>query len=141
MAQVKRGRPKANDKKVEVGNVLCEFLTSKENGYNAVICYLKIIDKNLKKKLKPILALENEKVNMPYWRTEKNELILKVKDKFLNITEPCEKGKIYSINIVFESYCIDRENQEPLIGFYCKIPTVTPCGMEVADIDLIEQSD
>ena len=75
--QVKRGRPKANDKKVEVGNVLCEFLTSKENGYNSVICYLKIIDKNLKKKLKPILSLESDKLNMPYWRTDKNELIFK----------------------------------------------------------------
>ena len=78
---------------------------------------------------------------MPYWKTDKLELILKIQDKFLNTVDPCEKGKIYSIDIVFESYCIDREKQEPLIGFYCKVPNVVSCGMEVADIDLIEQSD
>ena len=52
MAQVKRGRPKANNKVVEISNILCEFLTSKENGYNAVICYLKIIDKKIEKEIK-----------------------------------------------------------------------------------------
>ena len=89
--QVKRGRPKANDQKVDVNNILCEFLAIKENDYNAVICYFKIIDKDLKKKLKPILSLENDKLRMPYWKTDKLELILKVKDKFLNTVEPCEK--------------------------------------------------
>ena len=50
MAQVKRGRPRTNDKKVEVCNILCEFLASKEHDCNAVINYFRIIDKYLKKK-------------------------------------------------------------------------------------------
>ena len=55
-----------------------------------------------------------------------------------------KKGRTYSINIIFENYCIepkDGDGKEPIMGFYCKVPIVTPCGMEVADIDLIEQSD
>ena len=41
MEQVKRGRPRTNDKKVEVCNILREFLATQENAYNAVINYFK----------------------------------------------------------------------------------------------------
>ena len=91
--------------------------------------------------MKPILSLENDKLRMPYWKTDKLELVLKVKDKCLNTVDPCEQGRIYSIDIVFESCCIEKEGKEPIMGLYCKVPTVTPCKMEVADIDLTEQSD
>ena len=76
--------------------------------------------------MKPILSLENDKLRMPYWKTDKPELILKVTDKFLNTVDPCEKGRIYSIDIVFESYCIEKEGKDPIMGFYCKVPIVTP---------------
>ena len=57
--------------------------------------------------MKPILSLENDKLRMPYWRSENKELILKVKETCLNTVEPCEKGRVYSIDIICESYCIE----------------------------------
>ena len=44
---------------------------------------------------------------MPYWK-HKKELILKVKDKFINYDQELQRGNLYSINVDFESYSIDN---------------------------------
>ena len=45
MSQQKRGRPIKNNNKVEIHNLIVEFLAKKENNYGAEICYMKVIDK------------------------------------------------------------------------------------------------
>ena len=59
----------------------------------------------------PMTVLADEGRQMPYWVTDKQNTILKVKDKSIGSTEPLEQGKVYSIDAEFESYCIERENQ------------------------------
>ena len=55
--------------------------------------------------MEPVIALEAEYVRMPYWITyDKQELILKVKDKSIGTIEPCEQGKLYSMNAEFHNY-------------------------------------
>ena len=49
MSQQKRGRPIKNNNKVEINNLIVEFLSKKENNYSAVICYMKVIDKDARK--------------------------------------------------------------------------------------------
>ena len=39
---------------------------------------------------------------------QKKELILKVKDKFINYDQELQRGNLYSINVDFESYSIDN---------------------------------
>ena len=49
MSGTKRvGRPSKNNNKVEVNNLIVEL--SKTNDYNAEICYMKVVDKDVKKK-------------------------------------------------------------------------------------------
>ena len=63
--------------------------------------------------MKPITVLADEGMMTPYWVTsDKQEMILKVKDKFIGSIEPLEQGKVYSINAECESYCIEKiQNQ------------------------------
>ena len=96
MSQSKRGRPTKNPNKVEVSNLIVEFLSKKKNEYNAEICYMKVVDKDVKKKMKPITVLAEEGMLMPYWQTDKQDTILKVKDKWIGSIEPVEHGKFYS---------------------------------------------
>ena len=49
MSQQKRGRPIKNNNKVEINNLIVEFLAKKENNYGAEICYMKVIDKDARK--------------------------------------------------------------------------------------------
>ena len=80
--------------------------------------------------MKPVIAVEAEYVRMPYWITsDKQELILKVKDKFIGTIEPYEQGKLYSINAVFRSYCIEKDNEAPINCYFLKVPYMKPCCM------------
>ena len=83
MSGSKRGRPMKNNNKIEVNSLIVEFLSKKKNDYGAQICYMKIVDKECKKKMKCITVLDDEELRMPFWVTDKNEMILKLKDKFI----------------------------------------------------------
>ena len=86
------GRPARNNNKVEVNSLIVEFLSKKKNDYGAEICYMKVVDKEGKKKMKSLMCLQDEEIRMPYWVTsDKQEMILKVKDKFLGSIEPLEQ--------------------------------------------------
>ena len=134
MSKHERGRPTKTINKVEVSNLIVEFLSKKKNEYNAEICYMKVVDKDVKKKMKPITVLAEEGMLMPYWQTDKQDTILKVKDKWIGSIEPVEQGKVYSIDAEFESFCIEKENQEPVKGYYIKVPQMRPF-IEINDSD------
>lgn len=132
MSGSKRGRPAKNYNKVDVANLVVEFLAKKRNGYDADICYMKVVDKDIKKKLKHVTSLEADGIRMPYWRTDDTqEMILKVKDKFMGSIEPCEQGMVYSIDAEFQSYCIEKENDEDIKGYFLKVPSMKKCDFEV----------
>ena len=51
MSGTKRvGRPMKNNIKVEVSNLIVEFLSRKKHDYNPEICYMKVIDEDVKEK-------------------------------------------------------------------------------------------
>ena len=114
MLQQKRGRPSKNNHKVEVSNLQVEFLSRKRNEYNAEICYMKIVDKDGKKKMRPITVLADEEILTPFWTIEKQVAFLKVRENLTLTMEPLQVGEVYSIDADFESYCIEREDQEPI---------------------------
>ena len=118
----KRGRPATNENKVNINDLVVEFLTTKANDYNAIICYFKIVDVECKTKMKSIIGLQDDDIRMPFWKTvDKQDLILKVKDKFVNAASDLVKGSEYAIDITFESYCIEQEDKEPIKGYYSKV--------------------
>ena len=51
-ATSKRGRPAKHEKKVTIRDLVVEFLATKENDYNANICYFKVVDVECKTKNK-----------------------------------------------------------------------------------------
>ena len=135
-AKSKRGRPAKNESKVTINDLVVECLATKENDYNANICYFKVVDVECKTKMKSIIGLQDDDIRMPFWKTvDKQELILKVKDKFVNAASDLVKGSEYAIDITFESYCIEQEDKEPIKGYYSKVSNVKyfkpPPGIEI----------
>ena len=136
----KRGRPAKNENKVNINDLVVEFLTTKANDYNANICYFKIVDVECKANMKSIIGLQDDDLRMPFWKSvDKQELILKVKDKFVNAASDLVKGSEYAIDISFESYNIEQEDKEPIKGYYAKVskvkPLKTPPGIEIVEND------
>ena len=44
---------------------------------------MKIVDKDGKKKMRPITALADEVILMPYWVTDKQDVIVKLKEQII----------------------------------------------------------
>ena len=87
--------------------------------------------------MKSIISLQDDDIRMPFWKTvDKQEMILKVKDKFVNAVSDLVKGLEYAIDITFEGYSIEQENKEPIKGYYSKVsnvkPRKSPPGIEIA---------
>ena len=131
MLQQRRGRPSKSNHKVEISNVLVECLSKKKNGYNAEIYYMKTVDKDGKKKMRPITVLADEVILMPYWVPDKQDVISQVKEKIKLSIELLQQGKVYSIDAEFESYCIEKEHQEPIKGYFLKVPHMKSCAIEI----------
>ena len=126
-AKSKRGRPAKNENKVTINDLVVEFLATKENDYNANICYFKVVDVECKTKMKSVIGLQDDDIRMPFWKTvDKQEMILKVKDKFVNDVSDLVKGSEYAIDITFESYSIEQEDKELIKGYYSKVSNVKP---------------
>ena len=132
----KRGRPAKTNTTININDLLVEFISKKENNYSANICYFKVVDMDARNKMKPIRNLEEDDVRMPYWKTDKKDIILKVKDKFVNYSDDLERGCLYSANLDFEFYSIeDLENDKSLKGYYLKVQGLVKTKMEVEIID------
>ena len=126
-AKSKRGRPAKNENKVSINDLVVEFLATKENDYNANICYFKVVDVECKTKMKSIIGLQDDDIRMPFWKTvDKQEMILKVKDKFVNAVSDLVKSLEYAIDITSENYSIEQEDKEPIKGYYSKISNIKP---------------
>ena len=73
-----------NNNKVLIQDLHVEFLASKVDDYDCVNCFFKIIDIDGVTKLKPLLSLNDDRgFKMPIWLTDKQEHLLKVKNKFV----------------------------------------------------------
>lgn len=119
-----RGRPAKNNNSIRVNELLVEYLSTKEDNYKNEISYFKVIDNNLKTKLKLILNLTDETMKVPLWKTDKNEFILKVKEKFVNSIKELNKKENYIIDVEFEMYEMEKDNGLMLRGYYSKIPKI-----------------
>ena len=140
-AKSKRGRPVKDVNKVNIIDLVVECLASKDIDWNANICYFKNVDVEFKTKMKSIISLQDDDIRMPFWKTvDKQEMILKVKDKFVNAVSDLVKGLEYATDITFESYCIEQqEDKEPIKGYYSKVSNVktrkSPPGIEIVITD------
>ena len=121
VSKVEARKTSKNENKVTINDLVVEYLATKENDYNANICYFKVVDVECKTKMKSIIGLQGDDIRMPFWKTsDKQEIGLKVKDKFVNAVSDLVKGSVYAIDITFESYCIEQEDKEPIKGYYSK---------------------
>ena len=99
-----------------------EFLASKVDDYDCVNCFFKIIDIDGVNKLKPFMSLNDDKsFKMPIWLSDKQESLLKVKNKFVPGNDYV-KGGLYTINIEFILYNMVVDS-DTFKGYYAKIQT------------------
>ena len=63
-------------------------------------------------------------IRLPIWITETQDVILKVKDKWLSVADDLQPLSNYIINADFTAYSMDNENGNTLKGYYIKVPRI-----------------
>ena len=116
----KRGRPKKEKNTFDVNDLLCEYLTTKVDKYDNEISYYKIVDDTFKIKMKNILKEQCEECKMPFWRTDDQEIILKIKTKNIIPEKDLKNNDIVSLNMTFKYYCMQKDDKL-LQGYFIKI--------------------
>ena len=98
------------DDKVVIKNVKVEYITTKFDKYENEICYFKLRDKNIDSKFAALM--KDDTFNLPWFKSEKGQYILKAKKKYSK-TKEFTKDETFLIDIAFKYYKMDN-----LQGFY-----------------------
>ena len=81
MTEVKtgRGRPRKATNVIEVNNIKLEYIITKTDNYENEISYLKVIDKQFKTKMQPIVSQTCDECKLPIWKSDDGFYMVKVK--------------------------------------------------------------
>ena len=95
-----------------------QFITSKEDNYSNTICYFKDMDSFSKKKLKVINKM-SDTLYKPFWKTDKNEIMLKVKQVKV-YRKDLVKQSLYELDIELTPFFTEKDGKE-LKGYTAKV--------------------
>ena len=119
-----RGRPKGKTQTnvIEITNIKIKFIATKINDYNNDISYLKVVDKEFKNKLQPILSQMCDEFCLPIWRSDDGFYMVKVKNKWMPERD-FESNEIVTAELNFHDFNLAKEDGELLQGYYVKLLT------------------
>ena len=106
------------EKTIVIGECEVEFVSKKKDSYGLLKWYFKLVDPDIKKKLKP--ASKYKEVKLPFWKSEKEDYMLAVKDKHVSGGQQysLQQDVKYNALITFASYeLIDKD----IKGYYAKV--------------------
>ena len=127
----KKGRPQKKNNNILINDINVEYLSTKVDKFDNSVVYLKLTDP--KNKLKSIIDMQanDNDIRLPIWITETQDVILKVKDKWVSVADDLQPLSNYVINADFTAYSMDNENGNTLKGYYIKIPKIKKKKNEV----------
>ena len=126
----KKGRPQKNNNNSIINDINVEYLSTKKDKFDNEILYFKLIDP--KNKLKPIIDTQVADKDIKLsciWSTDTQDIILKVKEKWLNVADDLQTLTNYVINADFTAYSLDTDNGN-MKGYYIKVPRIKKKKMD-----------
>ena len=127
----KKEKPKNNNNNnIIINDINVEYLSTKVDKFDNSVVYLKLTDP--KNKLKPIIDTQANDKDIKLsciWTTDTCDVILKVKEKWLNVADDLQTLTNYVINAEFAAYAMDNENGN-MKGYYIKIPKIKKKKMD-----------
>ena len=132
----KKGRPQKNNNNIIINDINVEYLSTKTDKYDNSIAYFKLTEP--KSKLKPLFdtTIQNkEGIKLPLWITEEQDVIIKIKEKWLNISDDLQQLSHYILNVDFNSFSLDTDNGT-MKGYYAKVIRIKKKKMDtILDIN------
>ena len=89
-----------DDESIVVKNVRVVYITTKHDKYNNELGYFKIKDKNIEQKFSTIIK---DGFNLPWFKSDKGQYIMKVKSKYIKLNDP-KKDIPIIVDLEFKYY-------------------------------------
>ena len=103
---------------ISIKDLEVQFISQKENNYNNMMYYFKIVDFEAKKKLKLYLKLSDSLIK-PIWKTENDDYLLKVKASCIEKVA-IEKRERFNVEVVLVGYS-DLKDKTKIKGYYARV--------------------
>ena len=138
MMAPKKGRPKNDDNNHNSNSIIndinIEYVSTKTDKFDNTIAYFKLTDR--KSILKPIIDTQaNDKdVKLPIWTTDTQDVISKVKEKWINASDDLQLLTKYMINIDVTACSLDTDSGN-MKGYYIRIMKIEKKQMEDVNDD------
>jgi hypothetical protein len=116
---------------ISIKELRVQYISKKVDKYENMISYFKIIDSAVNKKLKIVNKL-SDTLYKPFWKTDKNEIMLKVKTKHVDKND-LVKDMLYDCNVELVAYF--EEKSVELKGYYAKMR----CIKDVKEIEVSDE--
>ena len=117
-----RGRPTKSTNIIEINNIKLKSIITKTDNYENDISYLKVIDKQFKSKLQPIVSQTCDEVRLPIWKSEDGFYMIKVKRKWMPERD-FENNEIVTADLNFHYFNMAKDDGDLLQGYYVKLST------------------
>ena len=103
---------------ISIKDLEIQFISKKENNYKTMMYYFKIVDFEIKRKLRLFNKLSNSLIK-PIWETDDHEYLLKVKESCLEKVA-IEKKERFNVELVLVGYT-DPKDKGNIKGYYARL--------------------
>jgi hypothetical protein len=90
-----------DDDKIVIKNLKLEFITKKKDNYNNEQVYFKIKEKNVESKF---TIIDKDGHNVPYFKSKDGKYLLKVKSKYVKLSDELDKDMVYICDAELKYY-------------------------------------
>jgi hypothetical protein len=113
------------EKTIVIGECEVELVGKKTDAYGVLKSYFKLVDPDMKRKLKPVSKYKELK--LPFWKSATGDYLLAVKDKHVSGGDTLTRDAKYNALITFANFeLVDKDIE----GYYAKISKFVECSRE-----------
>ena len=107
MTTKNRGRPQQNNNNIIINDINVEYLSTKTDKFDNSVSYFKLIDPRNKLKALFDTQVADKDIKLScIWSTDTQDIILKVKEKWINVADDLQTLTNYMINVILlRTYC------------------------------------
>ena len=116
----KKGRPQKNNNNIIIKYINVEYFSTQTYKFDNTIAYFKLTDPKSKLKTMSDTQINDKDVKLPIWTTDTQDVILKVKEKWINIADDLQPLTNYVVNADFTAYSLDTDNGN-MKGYYINV--------------------
>ena len=141
MLKAFKGRPAKINNEININELQCQYLITKENNYGKNIMYFKITDTYFRSKLKPLFSLNDGDFKITIFTSDTGDHLLKVSEQWFGGLIELVSKTLYSVDLIFQFYELETSDKTIIKGYYSKVPNIKQVKPVTITVEEIPQDE